>query len=179
MAKKNKKVRAVKQTLPLKLLVAALLIVILVIFLMNSWRKQTIHEPITMLPVQVGTIFFQVEIADEPSEYTHGLADRDRLLPNSGMLFLLPGRYRPVFWMKGMKFPLDILWIRDNHVIDMQSEVPVAKTAQLPTYSPKEEVDMVLEIPSGTIKNSAIHIGDGLNYDRQTLLEVEKNTRSQ
>jgi uncharacterized membrane protein (UPF0127 family) len=62
--------------------------------------------------------------------------------------------------MKGMNFPLDFIWIRENKVVDITENAP-AETKTIPSiYKPKEPVDMVLEVNAGVVKKDKIKIGD-------------------
>jgi hypothetical protein len=74
------------------------------------------------------------------------------------MLFLFekPGTYR--FWMKGMRFPIDIVWIRDDEVVGIEHNVPLP--AAIPqTYTPPVPVAVVLELPAGDAARRGIEIG--------------------
>jgi uncharacterized membrane protein (UPF0127 family) len=64
--------------------------------------------------VIIAGVRLSVEVADTPAERGRGLSGREMLPENSGMLFVFdtPGRYG--FWMYGMKFPLDIIWIDES-----------------------------------------------------------------
>jgi uncharacterized membrane protein (UPF0127 family) len=64
--------------------------------------------------VIIAGVRLSVEVADTPAERGRGLSGREMLPENSGMLFVFdtPGRYG--FWMYGMKFPLDIIWIDER-----------------------------------------------------------------
>lgn len=104
------------------------------------------------------------DISDEKNERAMGLANRDSLASDSGMLFVFekPDKYR--FWMKGLKFPLDFIWILDDRVVDVLKNVP-APTAntpdnQLPVYGPTTKVNRVLEVNSGFIERHNIRVGD-------------------
>lgn len=107
-----------------------------------------------------------VEIADTTAKRKQGLGDRDSMAQNEGMLFLFPEKDQPLFWMKGLRFPLDMIWIRDNKVIDIIKNAPAPTTGQsdddLPRYMPKEEVDMVLEVNAGFVDTNKIEIGDSV-----------------
>ena len=61
--------------------------------------------------VQIGGRVFKTELAKTAGEQAKGLGGRPCIGPNQAMLFAFskPGQYR--FWMKDMKFPIDILWI--------------------------------------------------------------------
>lgn len=90
-----------------------------------------------------------VELAITPAEQRLGLGQRDALPWNSGMLFLYrqPGFYR--YWMKDMRFDIDIVWIRGDHIVDVSHHVPHVPGENGPIVSPAELVDRVLEVPAG------------------------------
>jgi uncharacterized membrane protein (UPF0127 family) len=64
--------------------------------------------------------------------------------------------------MKGMKFDLDLIWIKNNRVIGITSNVPHPKNEndELPLYPPPSEIDMVLEVASGFSEKNNIAVGD-------------------
>ena len=80
-----------------------------------------------------------------------GLGGRARLGRDAGMYFVLTSD-SPRFWMKGMRFGLDIIWIKDGRVVDVTAASrPRAGTseAQLPIYSPDRRADRALEVRPG------------------------------
>jgi hypothetical protein len=60
---------------------------------------------------------FDVEIAKNSTEYAKGLAGRPCILPNQAMLFAFTKQGQYPFWMKGMNFPIDIVWINSYHKV--------------------------------------------------------------
>jgi uncharacterized protein len=117
--------------------------------------------------VQVGDASVLAEVADDPASRQRGLSGRDRLAAGEGMLFLLPDD-SPSFWMKGMRFPLDILWIRDGRVVDVSADVPPPgdSNAPLPTYSPDRPANRVLEVNAGWAAEHGIRRGDAVRVRR-------------
>ena len=108
----------------------------------------------------------KVEVADTPSKRSKGLGGRIRLGQNEGMLFVFPKMDKYPFWMKGLIFPLDFVWIKDNRVVDIlpniQPPQPNQKDSSLPIYTPNEEVDKVLEINAGVAQKLNIKAGDSI-----------------
>jgi uncharacterized protein len=95
-----------------------------------------------------------VEVAIKPDDLERGLSGRDSLLAQSGMLFDLGSTRVPSFWMKGMRFPLDMIWIDETRsIVGVTPNVPVplADTPddQLQRYSPGVPVRYVLELNAG------------------------------
>ena len=103
-----------------------------------------------------------VELARTPAQWEKGLGDRSSLDNVDGMLFIFPYKHIPVFWMKDTHFSLDMIWLSDNVVVDITRNVPVAQGDKLPTYSPVEPANAILEVPSGWSDAYGIKIGDTL-----------------
>lgn len=101
-----------------------------------------------------------LEVARTPKQWEHGLSDRADLGALDGMLFIFPQAHVPLFWMKNMQFPLDIIWVSGGKVVDITNSVPVSESDQLPTYSPTVPVDTVLETRAGWAEENGIVIGD-------------------
>ena len=115
--------------------------------------------------VMVGKALFPVEIAVSPAQRQKGLSGRPSLPPATAMLFVFEeaGTYR--FWMKGMGFPLDIVWIGpDCTVVDMSLNAlpPTSDQGQdnLPLYSPTVPSQFVLEINAGEAYSWGLSVGD-------------------
>lgn len=104
---------------------------------------------------------WSVEIADESSEQERGLGYRSSLPPRKGMLFLFSDVSAHQFWMKGMEFPLDILWIRDGAIVHIERNVDPERSD---TFGPPMESDSVLEVNAGEAAD--IRIGDPVIYYR-------------
>src|SRR5215212_9089683 len=51
------------------------------------------------------------DLAITDDEKTKGLAIKDNLKENESMLFVSEEPSRQSFWMKDMKFPIDIIWL--------------------------------------------------------------------
>ncbi len=114
--------------------------------------------------LQINDTHIRVELSDTASKRSKGLSGRASLAENEGMLFIFDKADKYPFWMKGLSFPLDFVWIKGDKVVDILENVPSPvsgqKDADLPIYSSKVEVDKVLEINGGTIKKFNIKVGD-------------------
>ena len=116
----------------------------------------------------------EVEIADTAIERAKGLSRRKCLKDNNGicpslaegMLFLFKEQNNQSFWMAGMNFPLDIIWINGDKIVDISKNIQSPKSGELPAIvSPSMEVDKVLEISAGSVDKFDIKAGDKLEYD--------------
>lgn len=67
------------------------------------------------------------------------------------MLFPLPAPARPVFWMKGVTFALDLVWLREGRVAGIVRHTrPDTGSGAPAEYAPDTLIDAVLELPAGT-----------------------------
>lgn len=104
------------------------------------------------------------EVARDPSSRARGLSGRDSLPEALGMLFIFETASYPSIWMKAMKFPLDIIWVRNGKIVDLEENAPPptvsSRTESLPIYTPDVPARLVLEVNAGFAKKFGIHIGD-------------------
>ncbi len=103
-----------------------------------------------------------VELASTPKQWEKGLSGRKELAEIDGMLFSFPRYHVPIFWMKDMHFPIDMIWLTDGIVSDITPSVPVGTSDKLPTYSPRQPVNAILETRAGWAEENGITIGDQL-----------------
>lgn len=113
--------------------------------------------------VGVGRARFMVEEVRTNEEKRKGLAGHKPLSDSRGMLFIMDPNESSAFWMKGMTFPIDIIWIKNNKVIYIVESVPAPKPGQsdgaLPIYSPPEKAEYVLEVKAGMVNKYKFFIG--------------------
>lgn len=126
--------------------------------------QATSDEPslVAVTTLRVGSSSFTVETASTPAEQSKGLSDRATMDQDRGMVFLFNPPSQPSFWMKGMQFALDFVWIANGKVVEITRNVapPAANTPvdQLPIYTPRQLVDTVLELNAGA--SSKLKVGD-------------------
>lgn len=130
--------------------------------LCTAWYYQ--KNPLTAT-VTIRDITYRVDVAVTPKEKEIGLGGRESLKAGTGMLFPYDHTEAFSFWMKGMNFPIDIVWIRDTTIVDISEKVPVPQGGPLKVYSPKEPVNKVLEIPSGDVSKYGFKVGDTIAID--------------
>lgn len=91
-----------------------------------------------------------VELADTPTSRSYGLAGRGAL-GSDGLLLKWTEPARHPIWMKGMRFPLDLLWIdADGRVVAALTNVPPCSADPCPLYEPSgsDRSVAVLELPA-------------------------------
>jgi uncharacterized membrane protein (UPF0127 family) len=121
-------------------------------------------EKTNLIEIKVGEASFNVEIADTPTLRAKGLSGRDYLPTDSGMLFVFPYSAVEKFWMKGMKFPIDIIWIKEDLVVGMTIGAEPEEGPDYTIYSSPEAIDKVLEINAGLVQKLGIKVGDIVSF---------------
>ena len=119
----------------------------------SSLEPQIAGSPLQTAEITVGGVPLTVELAYLPEDTSLGLGYREGLAPGTGMLFLFEGPAPRTFWMRGMQFCIDIVWI-ENGVIQGAAESvcpePVGTAdADLTSYVSPVPVTYVLEVPAG------------------------------
>ena len=107
----------------------------------------------------IGETKIAVEIADTDASRARGLSGRPSLAENTGLLFIFDRADYHSFWMKKMRFPIDIIWLDDNwRVVDLTENISPQDFPK--TYPPRAPARYVLEINAGFIADHQITIGD-------------------
>ena len=119
--------------------------------------------------VTVGNVVFEVEVADTPQARSKGLSGRDSLPDMSGMIFVFESGQASSFWMKGMRFPIDFVWIGEEcTVVDTHSNVqppaPGTKDGELPLYRSGSSAMYTLEVNAGKVAEFGIEVGDAVKF---------------
>ena len=105
-----------------------------------------------------------IEVANTKEKRNKGLGYRESLASDSGMLFIHDNSQKYTYWMKGMQFPIDIMWVSENTIMDyVQSAMPPVENQAddtLVRYSSPVDVNKVLETNAGFITKNNIQKGD-------------------
>lgn len=105
---------------------------------------------------------FILDVAKTDIQKGRGLSIYNSLPINKGMVFPFQKSDYYAFWMKDMKFPIDIIYINKNKIVDIFKNVPAPKSqsASLPIIKPKNLSDTVLEINAELSDKYNFKIGD-------------------
>lgn len=108
-----------------------------------------------------------VEIVNTDDSRSKGLSGRSSLTEEQGMLFDFTNSEfrRPGFWMKDMKFDIDIIWINNNEIVGITDNVPATyNNVNLPSYYPPSDITHVLEVNSDWAERNNVNVGDKVNF---------------
>ena len=92
-----------------------------------------------------------------------GLMNHTSLAETEGMLFVFEENDIHNFWMKNMKFGIDIIWMNDGFdVIHIEENVPTCLNNPCETYGPSTHSKYVLEVQEGFVEKHNIKLNDKL-----------------
>lgn len=118
--------------------------------------------------VSVKDLKLDAKIVSKASDRKKGLSDTESLPLAQGMLFVFENTGTYSFWMKDMKFAIDIIWLDENKKIvsiaNYAYPEPDKKDGELTLYSPSSPAKYVLEINAGLATLNGLQIGDIANF---------------
>lgn len=133
-----------------------ILLVIILIFLVYWVRTNYMTKKST---IKIGGQEFKTEIVSTQDQLERGLGGRDNLCVNCAMLFVFPQGGRRAFWMKDMKFDLDIIWLENDKITYIARNIPFDSKEVI---SPPVLADKVLEINAGLSDKYGFKAGDAV-----------------
>src|SRR3989304_8626088 len=126
-----------------------------------SFRKPEKKE------MKIGGNKLFVEVAQTSVQQTKGLSGRIFLGEDEGMVFVYPFPQQPTFWMYGMRFPIDILWVRDQSIIGIEKNVSPefgTPVLELQRYKAPSAITAVIEVQAGWSEKHKITPGSEEEY---------------
>ncbi len=110
---------------------------------------------------------FKLQVTKTPKDYEIGLSKYENLSEDIGMLFSFKKPDYYSFWMKQMKFPIDIIYIKDGEIVTIYKNVkpPKSKNESLTIYKPRKPANMVLEINAGLSDKYKFKEGDKVSLN--------------
>lgn len=117
-------------------------------------------------PLHIGSTVIQAETRKTEAEQELGLSWRTSMGANEGMAFVYNFPQQVLYWMKGMQFPLDFIWVKQGKVIETSENVPAPLTenSKIYTISPQQQVDIVIEVNAGFVKTHGVKVGDEVTW---------------
>jgi uncharacterized membrane protein (UPF0127 family) len=120
-----------------------------------------------MAKMELNGKVYDIELARTSAEQTKGLGERDTI-GSDGMLFIFEREGTPAFWMKGMRFDLDFIWMNNDTITQVMTNIkkPDSDNAPLSIYRPRDSVDMMLEVPAGWAESENVKVGDKVKFSQ-------------
>ena len=120
--------------------------------------------------VRIGRdVTYAVDVAVTPGERQQGLSGRETMAQDTGMLFVFEEEQPLHFWMKDMRFPLDIIWIDGQcRLIDVAADVPTpppnADNSEIPRAQSPSPARYVLELNAGEWARAGLSPGERVEF---------------
>jgi uncharacterized membrane protein (UPF0127 family) len=132
----------------------------------TAWPSSATSAPRGDAVLIAGSHRYYLELAVTPAQQELGLGDRAKLPLDDGMLFVYHSSGTRCFWMKGMRFALDMIWLSPaDEVVSVQPDV-------LPKSYPSAYCTLaqdVIELDAGQARFA------GIVVDRVVKLEMPAN----
>lgn len=141
---------------------AAILVLVASLFVRSDLSQ--CHESYRQdIKVGVGSNSLSAQIAKATGEQQRGLGGRACIDGNQAMLFEFNHQGYYSFWMKDMKFPIDIAWIgADKKVVHINTDV--SPNTYPKTFVSGQPAQYVLELKANRAKSIGLSIGSTVNF---------------
>ncbi|MEK6525802.1 MAG: DUF192 domain-containing protein, partial [Nitrospirota bacterium] len=108
----------------------------------------------------------EAEVADTPEKLLFGLAFRDGLPPDSGMLYIFETSDRHRVRTKGFKIPVDMIWVdASRHVVHLVERADPCPQDPCPLYGPPpENARYVIQTAAGFLEQERLAPGAELKF---------------
>jgi uncharacterized membrane protein (UPF0127 family) len=116
--------------------------------------------------VSVNGIDLVADVAATNEQRAKGLSVKDSLPEYEAMLFVFETAQEHSFWMKNMKFPIDIIWLdSDKAVVHIEHYLqPCSLDVFCPSYKPNNNALYVLETVAGFAQKHDIVEGTRIEF---------------
>ncbi len=134
-------------------------IIVVVLFcgmllLLGSRKEKSVFD------IQLGEEKLKVWIVESEKERSKGLSGIEEMSVD-GMLFVFQEEILPLFWMKEMNFPIDIIWINSQkEIVEITENIYPETYPEI--FSPSTAVKYVIEVNAGWCEEHKIKKGDKL-----------------
>ncbi len=153
-----------RKTLVISLGALVVLIVVLVlgaVFVLRQYRES--ETGYKKMPLSTPNAKFELLVAGTYAQRELGLGNRSGLPANKGMLFPYDQESKPCFWMRGMRFPVDMIWLdKSKTVVDVAANVKPGTFPQ--AFCPKQPAQYVIELNANAAAKSGVTVGKQLQF---------------
>lgn len=131
---------------------------------------QSSHNPVpvpqkeasdTLKTLYIAGIPVRVGVVETPAARQRGLSGRPSLAPDEGLLFVFDSDGTWAFWMKDMRFSIDMVWIDSagKVVFIKEHATPESYTTSGESFRPDVPARYVLELPDGFCASHNVRVG--------------------
>jgi uncharacterized protein len=108
----------------------------------------------------------ETEVASTPEKLLFGMAFREGLPADTGMLYIFESTGLHRVRTKQFRIPVDMLWIDESHhVVQILEQVPPCAQDPCPLYGPPPEpIRYLIETNAGYIRREGIAVGMELKF---------------
>lgn len=152
--------KSIRDTLILLFLLAV------VVFFVAMFATPEQKQGPAFINAQIAGVPVSLEVVDTPTLRHQGLSGRPRLAEGIGMLFVFDTPDTYGFWMKAMRFPIDIVWLdTDKTVVHI---VESAAPESFPdVFYPSTPAQYVIELPAGFVRAHMLSRGSSVVFAQQ------------
>lgn len=125
-------------------------------------RPQKQFEALSRQRVQLGQCQIELSIARSPAQQRRGLSLLPGLADDRGLAFPQTSTRRPSFWMKAMRFSIDLIWLNQGQVIAIEPNLVPDDGQKI--YPAPQPVDLIIELAAGRAAECQIKPDSPLLY---------------
>ncbi|HCS47283.1 MAG: hypothetical protein A2V45_03575 [Candidatus Aminicenantes bacterium RBG_19FT_COMBO_58_17] len=116
------------------------------------------------------------ELAVSDEERAQGLMFREKINEDQAMLFLFEKEDIHSFWMKNMRFAIDILWLDGRkRIVHIENQVPPCPKDPCSSYIPAAAASFVLELQAGFVEKHGLRLYDRIEFVLPRELSEPRN----
>lgn len=146
----------------LLLIILVVFSVLFFIFLKNNNSDKRFEE-LNINYVKIGEQVVKVELASTVESQEKGLSGREKLEENTGMLFVFKDSGIYPFWMKDMKFNLDLIWLDEaGKIVFIKKNVSPDSFPE--SFSNNKNAKYVLEVLAGFSEKNNLKEGNFVEF---------------
>lgn len=120
-------------------------------------------EALPLSTISSDKAIVRVEVASTGKEKNQGLSGRNCLDPDSGMLFTYDHSGDYCYWMKDMKFAIDMIWLDDEkRIVTIKDRVGPDTYPE--SFCPSRPAKYVVEVAAGKAAEYGWQIGTALSF---------------
>jgi uncharacterized protein len=145
---------------------AVVVIILALVLLTVSFFLTNMKDTETIIVTFPSGREIETEVADTPEKLLFGLAFREGLPPNAGMLYIFDASDRHRMRTKAFKIPVDIVWLDEGRrIVHLVEGAQPCRDDPCPVYGPPaENARYVIETSAGFIKEESLASGAELKF---------------